>query len=288
MQFHLGPAGNLQALPIVEHTERVVATRTQPGGMLVSLDGTPTKYVLGRRRGRWVIPWVYLDPDQYALLSALQAGLLGSPLRLIDPERPNLAHPRLATGGSEEQSTDGWLATSGTLGWVAVTDPPPGVLVNGAISWVRPTTAAGDLAPGRTGHAYRAPVLGGQQMRLSQWVRATSGSFTAAFGTDHFNTAGSVTTVVGSAATVSSAWTELSTVWTPTTGRVEAAPVLRIASGQPAGTVQATGVQIVYGPAARPWRDGGGAPVVLIPPDGLTEDRPWSGETDTTLTLVEV
>ena len=150
MLFYLGVAGDLRELPIIETTQQVVATRTQPGGQHTSVDGTVTKHVLGRRRGSWALSWVRLTADQFALLSALQGGLLGLPLRLIDPERPNLAHPRLATGGTEEGSTDGWLASAGALTWLPITDPPAGVLAKGAIAWQRTTTGAGDLAPGRT------------------------------------------------------------------------------------------------------------------------------------------
>lgn len=285
MQFHLGPVGALHALPIVERTEQVAATRDQPGGIFTAYDGTRTQQVTGRARGRWVISWVLLSPTQYAVLSALRAGRLGSPLRLIDPERPNLAHPHIATGGSEERSAEGWWASTGTRDWVPISDPPAGVLADGALAWTRPSTAAGDLAPGRTGHSYRYPVLNSQDMRFSQWVRATTGSVTASLGADHFATSGALTTVVGAAATVPTSWTELSYLWTPTAGRVAAAPVLRIAAGQPATTVQVTGVQVVYGAAGQPWQEGGGAPVVLV--ESLTELRPGAGEVDTVLTLIE-
>jgi hypothetical protein len=284
--FHLGALGDLRELPVVERTEQVDAGREPQTGLHVALTGARTLDVLGRLRGRWVIPWRYLSPDQLAVLSALRAGRLGSPLRLVDPERPNLLHPNIATGGSEERSTDGWTATSGTLSWRQITDPPSGVLAHGAIEWVRSTTAAGDLAPGRVGATYRAPVLGGQQMRFSAFIRATAGTFDVAFGVDHFDATEAVTTAVGVPATVPTTWTEVSYTWTPGAGRVAAAPVWRIADLQAASTMQVTGAQAVYGATALPWREGGGSPVVLI--ESLPEDRPWAGEYHTTLTLVEV
>jgi hypothetical protein len=285
VQFHLGSAGSLYTLPVVEHTEQVDATRVPHHALQRTLTGALIRDVLGRARGRWVIDWRYLSPDQLAVLSALAAGRLGTPLRLIDPERPNLAHPQLATGGTEERSTDGWLATSGALDWVQITDPPAGVLANGAVDWTRSTTAAGDLAPGRVGYAYRAPVLGSQQMRLSQWVRATAGSFSASFGVDGFDAAGARTTELAAAAAVPASWTELSYTWTPAAGAVEVAPVLRIADAQPTGTVQTTGVMIVYGSTALDWQEGGGAPLVVV--EALTETRPAAGEYHTRLTLLE-
>lgn len=285
MIFHLGPVGDLRQLPVVERTEAVDAGRAQAADLHAALSGRKTRDVLGRARGRWVLPWRYLDPDQMALLSAIRAGRLGSPLRLIDPDRPNLSHPNVATGGSEERSTAGWLASYGTLAWQAVTDPPTGVLAHGAVAWTRPGTAAGDLAPGRVGGEYRAPALGGQQIRFSAFVRATAGTFDAAFGVDHFDAAGGRTTAVGVPATVPTTWAEVSYTWTPGAGRVSAAPVWRIADLQAAGTMQVTGVAAVYGATALPWREGGGAPVVLV--DSLGEERPWAGEYHTTLALVE-
>lgn len=286
MQFYLGPAGALQPLPVIEASEQVEATRDPVAAITTSLAGGRTRDVLGRSRGRWVLPWVQLTPGQLAVLSALRAGRLGTPLRLVDPERPNLIHPNLATGGSEEQSSAGWPVTApGYTTWAAITDPPAGVTALGALSWSRPTTAAGDLTPGRLGHPYRVPALLGQSVRLSLWVRATSGVLTAALGADDFDSAGAVTTTVPAAATVPSSWTELTYTWTPTAGRVSVAPVLRIPSGQPTSTVQLTGSQAVYGTAAQPWSEGGGAPVVLV--DSLTEQRPWAGAVDATLTLIE-
>lgn len=285
MEFWLGPVGDLRQLPIVEWTERVTATREPAGGIAAALSGARTRYIMGRARGTWTIPWRYLDAGQVALLSALRAGRLGGPLRLVDPERPNLAHPQLATGGTEEQDTSGWAATNDALDWHWIADPPAGVLANGAITWTRSTTAAGDLAPGRAGHAYRAPARGTEVMSIGMWVRATSGTVAAAFGVDHFNAAGVPTTVVGSAATVPSTWTQATTTWTPVAGQFAVAPALRIASGQPASVIEITGVQIAYGSTLGSWSEGGGAPVVLI--DSLPEDRPWAGETDASLTLVE-
>lgn len=286
MIFHLGPAGALYELPVIERTERVEATQVQPVAIQRSLTGRVRKDVLGRARGRWVLTWVYLPPDQLALLSALAAGRLGGPLRLVDPDRPNLAHVALATGGTERRGTDGWLATGGTLGWAAITDPPAGVLANGAISWMRTTTAAGDLAPGRAGRAFRAPVRGTETMHLSAWVRATAGSPEASFGADQFDTTGTVSTVAGLPGTVAGTWTQWSYTWTPPVGRIEAAPVLRVADGQPTSTLQVTGVSISYGTTALGWHDGGGAPVVVAeaPP---TEIRPNAGEFDVSLTLLE-
>jgi hypothetical protein len=286
VQFHLGPDGDLRALPIIERTEQVDATRAETAGISRSLTGQVTKDVLGRARGRWELRWMYLTGEQTALLSALRAGRLGRTLRLLDPDRPNLMHVRLATGGSEERSTDGWYTSAGTLTWQQVTGLPADLLTDGAISWERTTTAESVLAPGRLGPAYRAPVLDGQAVRFSLWLRATSGTPSASIGVDHYDTAGTrVTETAAAAITVPTTWTEWSYTWTPGAGRVSAAPLLHIAAAQAASTVQVTGAQAVYGTAAQPWREGGGAPLVVV--ENLAEIRPSLAEHNVMMALLE-
>jgi hypothetical protein len=284
MQFWLGPAGDLQPLPIVEHTETVQASAPATVAEQLSASGRRTRDHLGPPRGTWVIPWRYLTGAQLASLETIVGGHRGRPLWLLDSQRPNRAHRTIADAGTSVRSAAGWEPLdASSAGWLAITDPPLGVPLRGVVTWTRATTAQAHLATARTRSSQRTPLAGGEAVRLVSWAR---GTVAVAPGVDVWTTAGVLASTFGTAVTLHPTnWTQLGITHTPTGTDVTVAPVWRVAAGQAASTVQLTAVLVAPLSAAADWTPGGGAPQVHA---ALEHTYVSLDEIDVTLTAVEV
>lgn len=288
MYFHLGPLGDLRELPPIERDQNVDAAADAPAVEHVSLTGARIVDRLGPHRRVWDLSWVYLAPDEVDVIDSLRRGLLGSPLWLIDPQRPNLAAPQVATAGTERRSTDGWTSSAGARRWKRLEALPPGVRAVGAIEWER-ATVADVLSTGRSTAAQRIPLLPyGGPVSVSSYLRRTSVVSTqVAIGIDWFTATGTRTTSLAPVvAPPQNTWVDVGHTATPPAGAVSFAPVWSVAAGQPASKFDVTGVRAGHGPTVPSPSVGGGAAQVY--PRAMPENYPSQDETSCSLTLVEM
>lgn len=262
--WYLGPAGAMREIP--PPLRGLEVARESAGSVVTSLEGTRTVYRSAQPRS-WPLAWPTLSEDELTYLRSVGLGLVPGPLRLIDPMARNLLPVQVATGGSYRRDTSRWSSTGGsTASWVPVNDPPEGVPVRGAVSWVRTTTAAATLAGGDT--ADRVPLVPGRAVRCSVWARGSA--VAAAAAVDAYDAAGAAARTMGPSVTLHATdWRHLAVDYTPATGRVSVAPLLTVAAGQAVSTVQITGWQVAFVDGLlqpQGWTEGGGAPEVLVDP----------------------
>lgn len=281
--WRVGPLGSLIALPSPGVRSGIETADERIGGISTGLDGTRTRDTLAIKR-RWTMSWPAATSQTRALLRALARPVWG-PLRLIDPHETNRLPADASAGGSESLTADAFTPTTGTATWVPITDPPAGLPLRGAIAWTRTSTAAGQLTVAAGQDHERVPLITGQQITLSGYVRGTSGAVT--LGYHAWDPAGAAASAQTAAVALDPvAWTQLALPYTPVAGRVSLSGLLDIAAGQAAGTVQTTGWQINLGPAATAWQLGGGCPEIFA---DLTTDNPLPhGLHELGLTLLEI
>jgi len=288
--FSLGALGDLRELPPIERDQVVQGTAEAPTSEHVSLTGARILDRLGPHRRTWELSWVLLTPDEADEIDSLRRGLLGWPLWLIDPQRPNLLAPQVATAGSERRSTDGWTSQAGARRWKQLdTRPDPSVQAVGAIEWER-ATIADVLSVGRSTPAQRVPLLpNGAAVSVASWLRRTSPlSAQVQLGIDWWAVDGSRTTTFASAVSpaTQNAWLDLSYSGVPPAGSVAFSPVWSVAAGQPASIFQVAGVRAGHGPVPPAPSVGGGS--ALVYPRALSETYPSQDEISCGLTLVEM
>lgn len=256
--WYLGPLGALVVIP--NPTDPLDASPVLLGGVHQSLSGMITVDRLAQPR-TWAMEWPYLAEDSLTYLEMVGRGLVTGPLRLIDPMRRNRLPVRVASGGSVSRSAIDFTQTGGSAPtWVPVTDPPVTVPVRGATSWQRTTAGAASLTTANA--ADRAPLVTGEQVRVSCWARGAAIQAAAAY--DTWTTGNVPTRVVGTPATLATTtWTQLATTYTVAAGQVSQSPAINVASGQAASTLQVTGWQISAASEPVTWAIGGGAPTVI-------------------------
>jgi hypothetical protein len=256
--WYLGPLGAMVSIPLPQAPMDVAPALL--GGVHTSLMGVVTVDRLALPRS-WPMVWPYLTEDELVYLEMVGRGVVPGPLRLIDPMRRNRLAGRVATGGSLSRSAVDFTQTGGsTPTWLAVTDPPATVPVRGVISWQRTTTAAGSLTTANT--VDRVPLITGEQVVATVWARGAAIQASAAV--DAWNVSNSASRTTGTAATLNATtWTQLSVTYTPVSGRISGSPVLVVASGQAASTLQATGWMISPADQSTAWAPGGGSPTVV-------------------------
>lgn len=288
MQFYLGPLGDLRALPVIERDQKVDAPAAATIGEHTSLTGARTVDRMGPHRRTWQLSWVYLSPDEVDDIDSIRRGLLGSPLWLVDPQRPNLAAPQVATAGTERRTVDGWTSTAGARRWKRLEARPAGVRAVGAIEWER-ATIADTLSVGRTLTALRTPLLrDGLPVSVAARIRRTSTVATQVrAGIDLFHADGSRTTVLAAAVTpAQNEWIDLPLSTTPPSTAVAFAPCWSVEAGQPASVFQIAAVRCGYGSTPPAPSTGGGA--ALVYPRAMPETYRWQDQSDAGLTLVEM
>lgn len=263
--FYLGPLAALREIPAPADPMEVPPTLI--GAVHESLSGAVSVDRVAMPR-RWAMAWRVLPEDTLTYLAAVGLGLVAGPLRLLDPLVRNRLGRQVATGGSMRRSVDRWAAYDGSsIAWVPLSDPPAGIPVRGAVSWTLPDLSGTELtvASGREASTGRVPVLPGETVRVSGWARGTTGTGVA-LGADTWDAAGvSVTTEGALTALDATVWSPLSFTY-PVPGdgsRPAVSPYLRAPAGQPAATVQITGLQVCDATAPDVWTLGGGTPVVI-------------------------
>lgn len=289
MYFHLGALGDLRELPPIERDQTVDATAAATIGEHVSLTGARIIDRLGPHRRVWELTWVYLTRDQVDEIDSLRRGLLGWPLWLVDPQRPNLAPPQVATAGTERRSTAGWTSQAGARRWVQLpTVPNATVRSVGAIEWER-ATIADVLSVGRSTTTQRTPLLPGSgPVSVSAYLRRTSAAAAQVqVGIDFWLADGNRSTSLATATTPGqNVWIDLGHSATPPAGAVAFSPVWTVAAGQPSSIFQISGVRVGYGATPPAPSTGGGT--ALVYPRTLPETYPSQDEISCGLTLVEM
>lgn len=279
--WHLGPVGALTQIPAPARDLDVSPELV--GGVHTSLGGVVTVDRVAQPR-RWPLTWPALTEDQATYLRLVGQGIARGPLRLVDPEIRNRLPVNISAGGSYDRTAADFTQTGGsTPTWLAITDPPSSVPTRGVVSWQRTTTAAGVLTTTNT--ADRVPLITSEQVRVSLWARGAA--IQASVGLDAYNTAGSSARTLGTATSLNATtWTQLTVLYTPPSDRVELAPLLNVASGQAASTLQTTGWMVSPSAASTTWAPGGGAPVVVAGSE-LAETYILTGLREFRITLLE-
>lgn len=256
--WYLGPVGALVQIR-APATDLDVSPEFM-GAVHQALSGNRTVDRISQPR-KWPCRWSVLTEDETNYVRMVGLGLVRGPLRLIDGEIRNRLPVRVASGGAYTQSATDFTQSGGsTPTWLAIADPPATVPVRGVTSWQRTTTAAGELKTANSAH--RVPLIPSEQVRVSLWARGAAIQASAAL--DAWNAAGASARTTGTAVTLHAMnWTYLDVTFTPASDRIELSPLLNVASGQAASTLQTTGWQVAPSSAPTTWTAGGGAPVVV-------------------------
>lgn len=232
---------------------------------------------LAVKRG-WSLSWPYLDPTTAAYLDALHLGMVPGPLWLLDPERPNRFHGRIAATGSVDRTTAGFAATSGALTWSTAV-PPIGVPVAGGLDWA--ATATG-------GNLYTAdgiPVVPGEPVVFSAFVASATVPVRLLIAL--YNAANTFVSSAESAPAIpGSGGQRLTVSHTPAAPSAIARGFLAASNSDAGGRISTAGWQLEPGTTPSDWSPGGGAAVVVL--DALSTAYPVPGSRAATLTLLEV
>ncbi|MBM7771721.1 hypothetical protein JOD54_001925 [Actinokineospora baliensis] len=273
MGFHLGRLGALRALPSPSLGGGPDATATRIGGVHRSLGGRVTVDRVAVKRA-WSLTWPYLDPDSHAYLDALYLGLVDGPLWLLDGERRNRLSPQVAATGAGTRTTAGFTPTAGTLLWTPTVPSAP-LRLAGGLDWT-PPTVGGSLA------GDRVPLVGGEPVTASAWVRA---GVTTRVRLELYDTDDSPIGHVDSPPSTPGADQRL-VVSLIATSAAAARMALLVEANPSSAHVLTTAWQLEPAPAPTAWVPGGGAAEVVL--DGLSAAYPVPGSWATTLTLLEV
>lgn len=271
-QFHIGPLGRLRLLPSPSLGAGPDATATRLGVVHRSLGGRVTVDRFAVKRV-WILSWPYLDADSHAFLDALHLGVLAGPVWLIDPQRRNRIHGRIAATGAFHRSTNGFTATAGTLAWSA-TVPDVGVPIAGGLAWTAAAGAA--LSQGDV-----VPLVPGESITASAFVAATVPISVRVELYDHAGTA--LPPLTSPENTPGTAGARITLTAPPNPVAVTARMSIL---AQSAGPVATAGWQLEHGTTATAWTPGGGAAEVAV--DAFTTAYPLPDAHACALTLLEI
>lgn len=277
-EWYLGPVGACRLIPAP--IRALTVDRELVGATVRSLAGATTVYRYAQPRS-WTLGWPTMTEDEGTYLRMVGLGLVPS-LRLIDPMVSNLLPVQVATGGSYRRDSSRFGCTGGSYtSWVAMADPPVLTPLRGVQSWVRDTTAAGTLTLADISD--RVPLVG-RPVRFTAWVRGTAVTLSAAVNA--YDAAGTATLSTGTSLVLDPAvWRYVEVNYVPAAGKMSLVPLLSIAAGQAASTVQTTGWMVAFTGEGGEWSEGGGAPEVVIATLGNTYAK-WRRYA-LTMTLIE-
>lgn len=316
--FYVGRLGWLRSLPDVESPADTPPSRI--GGSGQSLYGRQWRDTLSYLDS-WTWKWNNLLAPQTVYVDALLHGQVRGPLRLLDPRKVNRVPRQQASGGSVSGSSEGFGVSAGGLQYrdllkasPSVDTLPMGDSIRGCQEWVRPNAGSGALylAGPELDGTWRAPLLPGEQVRLSMWVGGADGLAPELRWIEYerddtphsyYSTQQASDTV----ALASGVWQEVSLLVTGKvasgTGTFTSAsitPRLYLPEGSPAGSVFVTGIQVrsveselphgIHGacvpdPPPGLWYPGGASPRVVVDPGPAAHaDVGWY---DAGLTLTE-
>ena len=268
-RWWLGPLGALQEIrgPLpgqaVRDDTATAVTRLLGGGM----------HVQRRRPVRaWPLSYDLLTDAELSVLDALNVGAFGSgPLRLIDPRRRN----RLPAGLSAVSTVDGFTATAGTI---AAGGPRYAAQ---SVGW---TVPSGTAAGARAGTGPVVPLVAGQQVTGSLYVRCTLAVAAALVWYDAAGALISTVTGVGGAA---ADWQRRTVTAVPPAGAALAGVAAATTAAAGADTlVEGDQWQLEEGSAAAEWVVGSAVPKVAFV--SAAASYPMQGLLAADVELVEV
>lgn len=251
----LGPLGYLRQLPLLPVGDRSKADEDLIGGIHTSLAGTTTLDVVGHKR-QWTLDWVCLTPAETTTAHAMYQHLTRSALRIIDPRAGNRLTRDGASGGTYSRDTRAHTTANGTVSWLPVTDYPAGFagLVDGGAQWMVPASTAGTLLVDDT---TRIPLIPGEQLSLTVWVKGTLG---AQVGAQTYDATGADAGLALASSVTLGAWTGYTHTFTPGASQVAASLAVTVASGAARPVIIGPAL---WHPTNTDWCPGSGCPRVL-------------------------
>lgn len=265
-RFYLGTIGAISALPPLVRGGSPDVTAIMIGATHQALSGRTTHDIFAYKRN-WRLSCTFRSEAELSgLITAYRRTMSGpyGSLYLLDGRRTNCLSMQISTGGSEKQSTAGFVAlgTGATLSWQIATGAAPGWSgqVLGCQQMV--ASAAGQSLLSTAG---TVPVIAGSSYLFSSWA---SGSGSWAVAIQPYDMSGvPLAAVVGPTLAVPASWQNApyaSGLYTPGAG------VGSFSVGwtcQAAGTLNTTGWQVETDPPGNgvaPWQPGVGFPAVFV------------------------
>ena len=277
--FYLGPLGGMVPLPVPQAGVRRPAERI--GGTHISRSGARTVDSFGMKRS-WSLAFDWRYQSELEAIRLMHYGATAGALRIVDPMIHNRLPAEVSSTGSVRY--DGVLVAHAVEGSAQlVAEWPSGasaVPLSSSIAWTPPETG-GELAS--SDPTYAIPVLDGETVTASAYVRSPDGRSTQVALRSYSATGAVNATTTGTGAS-SASWQRLTVSYTPTSTDAGAAVVLTSPAGT--GVIRTAAWQLEVGAAATGWMLGGGCPEVVI--DQMPEESPYFPMTDAGLTLLEV
>ncbi|GAA2774120.1 phage head spike fiber domain-containing protein [Saccharopolyspora taberi] len=277
--FYLGPLGGMVPLPVPQAGVQRPVERI--GGIHVSRNGSKTVDSFGMKRS-WSLAFDWRFQSELEAIRLMHYGATAGALRIIDPMVLNRLPAEIASTGSVRY--DGVLVAHEVQGSAQlVSEWPSGaskVPLSSSIAWTPPDTG-GELTS--SDPAYAIPVLEGEAVTASAYVRSPDGR-SAQVALRSYSATGAVNATTTGAITTSASWQRLTVSYTPTA--TDAAVAVVLTSVASTGVIRTAAWQLEVGETATDWMLGGGCPEVVI--DQMPEESPYFPMTDAGLTLLEV
>ncbi len=115
--FYLGQAGSLLQIKTPANLD---PPQVRKGGTHDLLAGGSVRDTIGYRR-KFTVGWEYATTDELSVLELLYQ--IAGPLVFVDPSRRNLLEANQSSGTATLKTTDGFVATTGTLTSDATANP---------------------------------------------------------------------------------------------------------------------------------------------------------------------
>lgn len=277
-EWFFGPAGDLRPLPSTEMD--VVDTVERFGGIHTAITGGRTVDVLGHK-SRYEFDMKYLEPEEYSRLEAIYTGMTTGDLFLKNPLKKNLLSRESSSGKPAPSHLRGAYASTGTTGWVKLTDSPVEWTQRG-LSW----TISVENANLYFDFSGRIPSVNGDGLTYSVYVKcAESVDVSLAYRPYLASVAG--TQVYGSTETIpADEWTRI-LISVPTNPGVADSYRFGLRfEDNTSKTVQFVCPQVELGAEATDADMGGGSAQVAI--DSMDTTSPYFPLRNVSLTLLEV
>lgn len=279
--WYIGWLGEMRALLTPE--VGMDTTETRYGGTHQSLTGKRTIDITGYRT-EYDLNWSYLTETEYEWLRALYIGHISQSQYIVNPLKKNLMSQQASIGKPFGADDLGIYSSGLTVITGYANDFPTGPVPAAARCFNLISTSATNNFIRFDGSSKLIPLIPGQDVTYSVYVRCETGTIPFNWAIDCFTKYGVQTTTPSLAQTATTSWQRITYTLTPSGDQAGT----RMAFVFPtAGTknLHIAAPQIEYASSVTDWELGGGSSKIII--DQLGTSSPRFPLTDVSATILE-
>jgi len=282
--WYLGWLGDMRALPVPETGFDLSEERY--GGVHQALNGARTMDTTGFRQ-QFKFDFKYLSDDELQWLRSLYLGNVTEPLYLINPLRKNLLSAQASTGTWHATLDNGLQNLNSVITYDFVNDYPTGLPISGTRSPRLLSLASAPASVVIDGGARFVPVVVGEPITFSIWMRTTSGTASVDMSIQTYDKYAASTVGAGATSTksVTTSWQRFTLTHTPSVAGAVGAKFSLVLNTLTTYNVLLAAPQAEYGNAATTFSIGGGMTKVLI--ESIDSESPRYPLNNVSVTLLE-